>query len=123
MLRARRAAAWTAILAMALNALWPLLAAANPGVPEPFGVEVCTSNGLVMVFDAGRQLPNPDGPAHRLVPHCAFCSLGSGHAALHGSGLLALQTERPLDEAPAAWRSAFVPRLLPASLRSRSPPV
>ena len=119
----QRLTAWLAVLAMALNALWPLLAAANPGVPEPFGVPVCTPEGLVMVFDAGRQLPNPEGPAHRLMPHCAFCSLAAGHAVLHSPGLLALQAERPLAERPSGDRSVLVPWFLSASLRSRSPPV
>jgi Protein of unknown function (DUF2946) len=118
----RAAVVWLAILGMALNALWPLLAIANPGVPEPFGVPVCTADGLVMVFDAGRQLPNPDGPVHRLVPHCAFCTLVPGHAAVRSAALPVLQGERPLGEVPAAYRSVIRPWFLSASLQARSPP-
>jgi Protein of unknown function (DUF2946) len=118
----RKAAAWAAILSMALQALWPLLAGANPGTPEPFGTEVCTAHGLLAVYDSEQQLPSPAGPSHRLLPHCAFCTLGSGHAAVHSAGLLALQSERPLEEVPAAYRFAIRPWFLSASLRARSPP-
>jgi hypothetical protein len=118
----RAAVVWLAILGMALNALWPLLAIANPGVPDPFGVPVCTANGLVTVFDAGLQLPQPDGPAHRLVPHCAFCTLVPGHAAVRSVASPVLQVEPPLREVPAAYRSAIRPWFLSASLRARSPP-
>jgi len=114
--------AWIPILGVALNALWPLVAALNPGVPEPFGVQVCTPSGVVTVFDGARQLPGPGGSAHRLMPHCAFCSLGSGHAALHSTGALVLQDERVAFEVAPARRSSFVPSLVSASLGSRAPP-
>ncbi len=118
----REAVAWAAILSMLLNALWPLLAGANPATPDLFAAEVCTANGLRVVIAGDRQLPGSDGPSHRLMPHCAFCSLGAGHAALHCAGLPAIQAARPLDEAPAGYRSPGLPWFLSASLRARSPP-
>ena len=65
---------WLAILAMALNALWPLIANARPaGVESLF--EVCTTQGLKAV--AGDASSQGDEGAKHLQPHCPLCSLGS----------------------------------------------
>ncbi len=73
-------AAWVALFAMALNALWPLIAQAKPGEAAPL-VESCVETG--MHHDAaGHEHSAPAEPS-QLMPHCAFCSLtGSGFAAL-----------------------------------------
>lgn len=72
-----RLTAWLALLAVALNAFWPLLAQARPAQAGETGFEVCTVAGI-------RHLGTKDeAPARgQLVPHCAFCTLGAGHAPL-----------------------------------------
>jgi hypothetical protein len=69
--------AWIAILAMTLNALWPLLAQAKPA-PESNLHELCTAAGIQIVAVGGEL------PAHQpnLSPHCAFCSLGTDRVAI-----------------------------------------
>lgn len=118
----RGAAAWLAILSMTLNASWPLLAGANPGIPDPFGTEVCTAHGVVAVIDSDFQLPSPSGPSHRLVPHCVFCTLGAAHVVLHSASPFAAVVDRIHADAPEVDRVAPLPWFLFASLRSRSPP-
>lgn len=77
----RRFGCWLAILAMALNALWPLLAQAKPG-DSGLLIEICTSTGMKgFPADGGENYPAPKN----LVPHCAFCSLGAGRAPLPSS--------------------------------------
>jgi len=73
-----RFASWLAILAMALSALWPLLANARPGA-QPSLFEVCTAAGIKWVSGAGTDGTDtaPDqGGAKYLQPHCALCSFG-----------------------------------------------
>ncbi|HUJ88320.1 MAG TPA: DUF2946 family protein [Burkholderiales bacterium] len=118
----RKAAAWAAILGIVLNTLWPLLAAADPRVQDPSGTEVCTAKGIVAVNDGDRQLPSPQGPSHRLTPHCAFCTLGVAHGALHPAIPSALCAQATRHEVCAAYRFALPPWFLSACLRSRSPP-
>ena len=73
----RSLAAWFAIVAMALNALWPLLANAGP---VEFSVPVCTAGGS-MLTSPGSGLPV--SPAELKAPHCPFCgSAGGATAAL-----------------------------------------
>ncbi|HEX5091928.1 MAG TPA: hypothetical protein VFV84_04475 [Burkholderiales bacterium] len=63
----RPLAAWLALAAFAMQALWPLAAAATP-LPS----DVCTVAGSV-------PMPDPNAPACRL--HCAACIAGAGQAA------------------------------------------
>ena len=110
-----KCAAWAAMLGIALNVLWPLLAALGPGVPDPAIGEVCTADGLVAVYEGGPQRAVPRDPARRLTPHCALCNLASDHAAPQSAGLrdLTVEAARPLRPAgrPIAVivRSSFVP--------------
>ena len=71
--RARRLSAWAAILAMALQALWPLLAQAKPRSVTL--VPVCTVGGVTHYFE----LKNGETPLEKRSAshheHCAFCSL------------------------------------------------
>ena len=69
----RSLAAWFAIVAMALNALWPLIANAGP---VEFSVPVCTTGGS-KVTPAGNGLPV--SPTELRAPHCPFCG-GAGGA-------------------------------------------
>lgn len=68
----RRIATWLAMAAVALNALWPLIANAKPGYAD-FAQEICS---VVMRDDAGRYSPSDAPTAKHLAKHCAFCSAG-----------------------------------------------
>jgi hypothetical protein len=76
----RRISAWVAILAMTLNALWPVIAQAKPG-PSPTLQEVCTSAGLQKIVVDGAQ-PAGHSSDGKASPHCAFCSLGTDQLAI-----------------------------------------
>lgn len=69
------------MLAMALNALWPLLAQAKPG-DSGLLIQICTSTGMKwFAAGGGGQYPAQKS----LVPHCAYCSLGAGRVPLPSS--------------------------------------
>lgn len=117
-----RKVAWLALVSMALNALWPLLALAAPGPQDPTGSEVCTARGLIAVSDGGLQLAHPGDTTYRLTPHCSFCTLHAGHSPLPSVGADFPRLERALQEIAADYRCTLLPWFLSASLRSRSPP-
>jgi hypothetical protein len=66
-----RRTAWLAMLLMALNALWPLLAAAQPA--DSVMMEVCTAQGRQLI--AGERSPSQNGSgAKDPVSHCTLCA-------------------------------------------------
>jgi len=119
-----RLAAWLAMAAITLNALWPLIASARPaGVPSL--TEICTALGVKVVSgDAG--LPGSDPATKHHQPHCPLCAFGADKlvappstpwqlaagAATHAGVLLS--PVPPL--APGALRSPAQPRAPPLSL-------
>jgi Protein of unknown function (DUF2946) len=117
-----RKIAWLAILSMALNTLWPLLALAAPGPQDPTGTKVCTAHGVIAVSDSGLQLAHPGDIAYRLTPHCSFCTLHAGHSPLPSVGAVFPRVECALLQISADYRCTLLPWFLSASLRSRSPP-
>jgi hypothetical protein len=78
--RQNRLAAWIAALAMALNALWPLLAQAKPSSATL--VPVCTVQGVTHYLE----LPGGNSPLERKSSsqhdHCSYCSFGGERVAL-----------------------------------------
>lgn len=69
---------WLAVLAMVLNALWPLLAQARPAGGAGLK-EICTSGGVKYVSGAasdGTASP-PDQVSRHLQSHCLLCASGS----------------------------------------------
>ena len=74
----RKFTAWLAILGVALNALWPLLAHAGP---QEFVATICSANGTrsVAVTDGGAKPPQVP-PASSSLPHCPFCLGVSDHS-------------------------------------------
>ena len=70
----KKLAGWLAILAMALNALWPLIAQAKPVNLVP----VCTVGGVTHYVE----VPGAPAPADSQHDHCSFCFTG---AALPGA--------------------------------------
>jgi len=77
-------AAWVAIVAIAFNALWPLIAQLKPGHAS-MQMEDCAEVGM-QHGDIGERDSVPAEPSP-LMPHCAFCSLAPG-------GFVVLVTDR-----------------------------
>jgi hypothetical protein len=78
MLRSRRrTTAWLAAFAMALHALWPLLAHAKPQ-QSPHLVALCTVDGTTHYVE----LPAGKTPAseHSPAQHCKLCTFGAERA-------------------------------------------
>jgi hypothetical protein len=75
-----RTAAWLAALAIALNALWPLVAQAKPHAAGEL-VAVCTVEGTTHYIElpAGKAPLDEQSAKHQ--DHCAFCVFGSDRAA------------------------------------------
>jgi hypothetical protein len=116
-------AAWAALVGIACSTLWPLLAGFNPGMQDPTGAEVCTARGLVRIIDRDAQLPDPRGPARRLIPHCAFCLHIVGYGVT-GFAVPLFRSAGPIrHEAPQRESVAIALRLLFAPHGVRSPPV
>src|SRR2546421_8419179 len=65
----RRLGNWLAILAIALNAAWPLIASAKP--KSVHLVPLCTVEGVTHYLE----VPGGTTPHH---DHCSFCFLGMG---------------------------------------------
>jgi hypothetical protein len=78
--RQNRLAVWIAALAMALNALWPLIAQAKPRSVTL--VPVCTVQGVTHYIE----LPGGNSPLEQKSSaqheHCSYCSFGGERAAL-----------------------------------------
>jgi hypothetical protein len=72
-----------AILAMALNALWPLIASAR-AVGASSLMEICTSRGINTASSDAAADPGSmpvDSSAKHLQVHCALCSFGADNNA------------------------------------------
>lgn len=102
-----RTAALLALLAMALQALWPLLAQAKPG-PRTMLVQLCTVDDTTHYVEIAI---GGDAPAEKRTyghtGHCVMCV--SGAAVLPGRvlsiALEPLAAERPLANADAQFVS------------------
>ena len=90
----RRFAAWLALAALVMQAMWPLAAAAN-SVPS----DVCTLGGAA-------QMPDPKSPACLL--HCATCLAGPGQAVLDTPAAPPIVGDRPVFR--IRLREAAAPR-------------
>src|SRR3954469_21572785 len=114
----RRSAAWLAAFAMALQALWPLIAQAKPHSSTL--VPICTVDGVTHYFE----LKKGDTPLEKRTTaqheHCGFCLLGGAAVlpslphVLHGDAFVAGEAAQPLLQ-PIASRSF-------PSARPRAPP-
>ncbi len=73
----RTVTGWLAIVLMALNALWPLIANARPASAAAF-TEVCTAGGMQRIpVDGG----GTRAPELTLSQHCASCAFSGDRAA------------------------------------------
>ena len=116
----RKLTAWIAILAMALNALWPLVAQARPA-QKPDLHELCTAAGIQYVAVAG-EVPagQKSGTA---MPHCAFCSLGADRVAIAPLVQIGVAHDRDVREAVPHGLDAPLPESFSrSSAQPRAPP-
>ncbi len=66
-----RRTSWLAILAMLLNAFWPLIATARaPGISPP--IEICTPQGIATIAGDPAPAPDPHDVKHP-QSHCPLC--------------------------------------------------
>lgn len=117
----RRFAAWLAIWALLVAALWPaLVQAAVGGAGKSDWIEVCSASGMVWVKADG-STESQDHPAQDKSQHCDWCSLHSG------SGLSPAQAETTVGGTGAHDVPDFrtsVPRpAQPLATQSRAPPL
>jgi len=114
----RRLGNWLAILAIALNAAWPLIASAKP--KSVHLVPLCTVEGVTHYIEVPGGTTPLDQSANTHHDHCSFCSLGMG-------GLLPAHVDVSLVPASGADRAVSVvedsPRSAPLLiLGARAPP-
>jgi Protein of unknown function (DUF2946) len=109
----RTVSAWLAILALSLQALWPLLAQAEPAWSRVVA-PVCRGDGRAPIGQKQSE-------ACRL--HCAFCLSGADRHAAPPPAPIALLRIAPLRVAVTAPAVSTAGRLAPASpAQPRAPP-
>jgi hypothetical protein len=112
-------AVYLAVLAIALQALWPLLAQAKP--KNVLLVPVCTIQGVTHYIELSSSGTPVEEHAASQHDHCSFCSFGGERAAL--SPCLQPVVSTGLDEARPAH---VAPREFKSeksfSARPRAPP-
>ena len=118
----RRAAALVAILAISLQALWPLIAQAQPRVAGEL-VPVCTVNGITHYVELPASKTPLEERSSSHGDHCKLCVFGSAKAgailpATFGLSVPEYSFER--IESKALWAPYWRPHF---SERSRAPPV
>jgi hypothetical protein len=113
----RRTATWIAIFAMAVNALWPLLARAQPSEPLLVAV-ICGSGEGVHAIDLTGKPPAGSEKAHG---HCELCVSGDRAAALP-EAVRAPLNESQCGSAVRVPLSAELPSTTPCFSPPRGPP-
>jgi hypothetical protein len=121
-LRRNRLAAVLAMLAMALQAFWPLLAEARPRIAGQL-VPICTVEGVTHYLElpAGKTPLDERSASHG--EHCKLCVFGVGKAAVSSTFdisafLLAASAEQSAASPVVPFHKS--PQLLPA--QPRAPP-
>jgi len=122
-MRRRPLAAWLAIFAIALQALWPLVAQAKP--KSVVLVPVCTVQGVTHYIElplGGKPgEPQSDPRAASQHDHCSFCSSGGERVAPPAN-----RTEPPVVAAafgaPQSTERSFLESQKHSNARSRAPP-
>lgn len=108
-MRSRRTfAAWLALFAMAMQALWPLVAQAQPS--SQLLVPICTVGGDIHYVTLDGK---PAGkPAAATGEHCKLCVFGAVKLALPPTLAIAVLEFEPAVEAPPVPPVAAVPPFL-----------
>ena len=116
----RRFGSWLAIVVFALNALWPLMSLANPGVNQAW-MEICTQSGKKFL-PLGDKAGDEDGGTGIKVPQCPLCSAGSSFDWVLPPATAPLASTALLD---ARYSACFVSPTRPAiyePAHPRAPP-
>ena len=111
-------AAYLAVLAMALQALWPLLGQARPST---LLVPVCTVDGVTHYIElpAGKTPAEQSSVHHE---HCTFCSFGGERLALPSFADGIACSDSPAEKLPDAAVTVSKAEK-PSFARPRAPPV
>jgi hypothetical protein len=121
--RSNRFAAWLAILGIALNALWPLLANASPR-PDSFRAEICSLNNLKAPQGISENIPPAQLPAEQHpLAHCVFCASGVCAAPLTGASFVVVVQVATANLKPYAADSRPGSAVTWLLAPSRAPPV
>jgi hypothetical protein len=114
----RRLPAWLALVAMALNALWPMLVHATP---RGITTEICSVNATSVLAQPelfGADLPQM--PVKRTAAHCPFCASWGGSAI--PAIAVAWSFVLPVLEAAGFQASPPSPAIIFAVLDGPAPP-
>jgi hypothetical protein len=123
-----RAWTWTALVAVLALALLPTISRAWALGAEPVGVhamvEVCTTDGLRMVPNAGGQAA-PHTPAHHAeaFERCAHCVLGAAPLVLPPIAPVGYTPDPRAQAVPALFWQAPHALHVWAAAQPRAPPV
>jgi len=106
---------------MGLNALWPLLALAQPKDPW-LSATICSVDGGVRSIDlTDGKLPADGAPVHQ--KHCKLCVVGGDRApALVPGPVVSLQNAAPAAETPAPVPVAEFRSTFSSPAQPRAPP-
>ena len=118
-----KSATWLAILAIVLQALWPLIAQAKPATPSVL-LPVCSVDGVTHYIELTPSESPFDERSAVQHEHCQLCVFGSDRVtALPAASIPVLVVETALDEAPlhCVVASPETPSFLPAQPRAPPP--
>lgn len=118
----RNSATWLAILAIALQALWPLIAQAKPAASSVL-LPVCSVDGVTHYIELAPSDPPLDQNSAVHREHCQLCVFGGDRvAALPAASIPVLVVETAFEGAPlrSIVASPETPSYLPA--QPRAPP-
>lgn len=120
--RSSKLVSWVAIIAVAFQVFWPLMANAQPG--KQAWVEICSVQGVQKVaidLDGGDSSPKPD--AGHLKPHCALCSFSADRLAVPVfQFVFLLPPDGPTYGPPPKATHLALPSAEYLSARPRAPP-
>jgi hypothetical protein len=114
--RRHRIASWLAIFAMALNALWPLLAQARPRSVAL--VPLCTVGGETHYVEVPLGKTPLEQKSSAQGEHCSYCTLSALPAPLVFSS-----SEKHASAQPAPFQARFAEAAVFLFGRPRAPPV
>lgn len=112
----RRIGSWIAIVAMALNALWPLISQAKPRSVTL--VPVCTVAGETHYLELPAGKTPLEQKSSAQGEHCSYCTLSALAPAL-----VFPESEKLSSVQPASLVAQVVQAPLVLSARPRAPPV
>ena len=117
----RRSGALAALLALALQAFWPLLAQARPGDPT-VRVPLCSVDGVVHFQEIKLDRSTPlDERSATHGEHCKLCVLGDGKAVLNAA-VDPVFTPRERSHKVVRLQRSFQEQLQLSSAHPRAPP-